>query len=276
MRYLRYVLVALVVGAWAAGPLPGAAAARVLAPTYQSSEPSKGATMHEPPSEVTVTFSEPLDSSSWMNVYDECGNEIDGGPATVQLTEMTVSIGKTPSGTYEVVYKAVGLAGGATGTSNSTFHFDVHGGKPCGEKKHHHPPPGKGKGKGKGHGDHDPKEGDDDHDDHDGGGDGGSGHSSGHSGMTGSSGSMSHSGHGTSGTMAGGGTHTNHRDPHHPGGTKPHPPIGDDRQTLAGGTGGVPVGADAEAVLMGLGLALAIGVLGGWLLRMSGNLTGTA
>ncbi len=28
-------------------------------------------------------------------------------------------------------------------------------------------------------------------------------------------------------------------------------------------------------VLVGLGLALAVGVLGGWLLRMSGNLTGT-
>src|SRR3712207_628582 len=158
MRYLRFVLAALAVGAWAAGPLPGASAAALLAPSYQSSEPSKGEMMDHPPSEVTVTFSEPLDQSSWMNVLDDCGNEIDAGPATVQLNEMTVGIGKTPSGNYKVVYKAVGLAG-ATGSSTSSFEFMVHHGKPCGggkKKPRHHHDPDKDKHPDD-HDDHDPK-----------------------------------------------------------------------------------------------------------------------
>src|SRR3712207_6993305 len=44
-----------------------------------------------PPSSVTITFDQPLDQSSWMNVLDECGREIDAGPATVDLNELTRS-----------------------------------------------------------------------------------------------------------------------------------------------------------------------------------------
>jgi methionine-rich copper-binding protein CopC len=267
MRYLRLVLAALAIGAWAAGPLVGAAAAALLAPSYQSSEPSKGEMMDHPPSEVRVTFSEPLDQSSWMNVLDECGNEIDAGPATVELNEMTVGIGKTPSGTYEVVYKATGLAG-ATGSSTSSFEFMVHHGKPCGggKKNHHHDDKKKHPNK------HDEHDDDEDHDGHD--DDGTSGHS-GHSGMTGMPGSTDHSGHDmgsmdhdTTGQGGGHGRHAKH--PRDPG-----PRAEDDTPTLAGGTGDAPVTADAQAALVGLALALLVGVLGGWLLRMSGPTAST-
>lgn len=269
MRYLRFVLAALALGAWAAGPLPGASAAALLAPSYQSSEPSKGEMMDHPPSEVTVTFSEPLDASSWMNVLDECGNEIDAGPATVQVNEMTVQIDKTPSGTYEVVYKAVGLAG-ATGSSTSTFEFMVHHGEPCGgKKKPHDHDPDKDKHDDD-HGDHDPKD-DEDHDDHD--DTGGSNHTD-HPGMPGTSGSTGHSGHDMNPTDHGnghGGGHGKH------GGNHPKEPgtssTGAENPPLAGGPGSGPVTADAKAALVGLALALLVGVLGGWLLRMSGNLT---
>lgn len=265
MRHLRYVLVALVIGAGAAGPLPSAAAQ--TAPTYQSSDPSKGEMMDHPPAEVTVTFDQPLDQSSWMNVLDECGREVDAGAATVDLNELTVQIGdRTPSGMYEVVYKAVGLAG-ATGSSGSTFEFMVHHGEPCagGKKKPHHD----GKKK-KDHRDHDDHRKDDRHDDH---GDDRDDHSD-HSGMTGmgSSGHTGHTpgpaehdggGHGTTGH----GRHGRHGDsPEAPGGGTEPPP-------LATGTN-VPVGADGQAVLLGLGLAVAVGVLGGWLLRLSGPVAG--
>ena len=131
MRYLRYVLVALAIGAVAAGPLPSAAAQ--TAPSYQSSDPAKDEMLDHPPAEVTITFDQPLDQSSWVNVFDECGNEIDAGPATVDLNELTVGIGaKTPSGMWEVVYKAVGVAGGVAGSRGTTIEFIDHHGSPCG------------------------------------------------------------------------------------------------------------------------------------------------
>lgn len=263
MRYLKLVLAALATGALVAGPIPGAVAALQAPPSYQSSEPSKGEMMDEPPSEVRVTFDQPLDESSWMNVLDECGNEIDAGPATVDLNEMTVGIGKTPSGMYEVVYKAVGLAG-ATGSSGSSFEFMVHNGRPCGGAQDHHQHEKKKK-KHQHRNEHEDHDRDDDGD-HGGHGDDPMDHS-GHSGMTGM---PDHSRH-DMGSTQGDGHGEGHGD-HRPGRDR-DPAQGDGTSTLAGGTGDAPVTADAQAVLIGLGLALAVGVLGGWLLRISGNLT---
>ncbi|HYP22003.1 MAG TPA: copper resistance protein CopC [Actinomycetota bacterium] len=270
MRHLRYLLVALAVGALSAGSLPSAAAQ--AAPSYQSSDPAKDEMMDHPPTSVTVTFDQPLDQSSWMNVLDECGKEIDAGAATVDLNEMTVDIGKSPSGTYEVVYKAVGVAG-VTGESASSFEFMVHHGKPCGaKKKDHHHDPDKKKPDHHDHGDDDDGPGHDDHEDMDMGSGSGSSDHSDHPGMSGSSGSSGHSDHSTASTghegAGHGGRHGNH-DPGKPGGQATgatDPPV------LATGDGAVPIGADGQAVLVGLGLALAEGVLGGWLLRVSGNL----
>lgn len=242
------------------------ALAQAAPPSYQSSDPSKDAMLDHPPAEVTVTFDQPLDQSSWMNVLDECGKEIDAGPATVDLNEITVAIGDdTPSGMYEVVYKAVGVAG-ATGSSASSFEFMVHHGEPCGEKKHDHDDEHPKKHDDDEH----PKNHDDDgHDDHD---DMGSDDHSDHSGMS----TPGHSGHMTdSGSGHGpghGGRHGDHggkpgdRKPADTGGTGTEPP------PFAGGPGDVPVGADGQAVLIGLGLALGVGVLGGWLLRVSSSL----
>lgn len=268
MRHLRSVLVALAIGALSAGFLPSAAAQ--APPSYQSSDPAKDEMMDHPPASVTVTFDQPLDQSSWVNVLDECGKEIDAGAATIDLNEMTVDIGKTPSGNYEVVYKATGV-GGLTGESASSFEFMVHHGKPCGSKKkdHHHDPDKKKP-------DHDDHGDDDDdgpgHDDHEGMDSGGSDHTD-HSGMSGSSGSSGHSGHSTASTGREGAGHGDGHGNHEPG--KPGGPSATgptEPPLLATGDGAVPIGADGQAVLVGLGLALAVGVLGGWLLRVSGNL----
>ena len=281
MRLLRTALIVLALSAWAAGPLAGAAGARALAPTYQSSDPEDGAMLDHPPSEVTVTFSEPLDESSVMSVFDECGDEIDSGPATASLNELTVGIGETPGGTYKVVYTAVGVAG-VTGQSNGSFDFMVHHGKSCkGEPGGHgNHDPGKGKGKGKGHDNgHDNGHGDDDDDDHD---DHDSTSGSDHSGSSGSHDSGTHdsdnqmSGSDHSDGMNGGGhgKHDEHKDGpgKAPGGTGPGTQDGDTNRPVASGPGGAPVRADVQAMLIGLGLALAVGVLGGWLLRTTGGL----
>lgn len=260
MRYLRFAFVLLALGAWAAGPFPGAFAARLVAPTYESSDPERGAMMDHPPSEVRVTFSEPLDPSSTMSVLDDCGNEIDSGPAEVQLRDMTVGIAKTPSGSYHVVYRAIGVAGGAvTGSTSGMFEFMVHHGTPCegSKKSHHHHDPGRD------HDDHDrDHDGHDGHDGHGRHGDAGSGHM-GHAGMPGMSG---HTGH----TMGGSGTAGHHHHGEHGPGEGPVAPRSTNPPLASGGSA-LPVSASAEAVLVGLGLALAVGVLGGWLLRMTGT-----
>jgi methionine-rich copper-binding protein CopC len=274
MRPPRSTLAVLAAGAFAAWPLAAPSGAAELAPTYQSSSPDRGAMMDEAPEEVRVTFSEPLDPSSVMNVVDECGNEIDSGPATVQLNEMTVGIGKTPSGTYEVVYRAVGV-GDVTGTTASSFEFMVHNGKPCGGGAQIDPcKEGHGahgghrdcdKKKNKKHDDHRRREHDDheddDHDDHV---TGGPMHPDTH-GSTGGN----HAGHGRR-PMDGHGKHDEHGNADPPADPQP----GDfDNPPFATGPGGSPIQADPEAMLIGLGLALAVGVLGGWLLRVSGGVT---
>ncbi|HEX2296063.1 MAG TPA: copper resistance protein CopC [Actinomycetota bacterium] len=261
-RHLRYLLAALVFGASAAGPVSSAVAQ--APPAYQSSDPAKDEMMDAPPSEVTVTFDQPLDQSSWLKVLDECGKQVSSGASTVELNELRVGIGsRTPSGMYTVVYKAVGLAG-ATGTSGSKFEFMVHDGSPCkgAKKKHHHDPEKK-----KDHDHDDPgKPGHDGHDDT-----GDTGHDD-HSGMTGTMGS-DHGGHTMNGGNASGaGNHGAHGTGHgRHGGNHGKPPAtgGGVTPPLASGDGGAPAGADGQAVLLGLGLALGVGVLGGWLLRMS-------
>ncbi|MDQ3915181.1 MAG: copper resistance protein CopC [Actinomycetota bacterium] len=275
MRYLRFLLAALAVGAWAAGPLAGAAGAGAAAPTYQSSDPERGAMMDHPPSDVTVTFSEPLDASSEMSVFDECGRAIDSGPATVELNEMQVGIGKTPSGTYKVVYTAVGLAG-LTGKTNGSFDFMVHHGKPCKKGGAHgnHDGHDEDKGDGNGHGNHANGNGGggDDHDGHDAMDDSGAAHPGTHS-----SGTMHGGGHMGSGNGGGrDGGHGNHNGDgtnDRPGGgtaaENPNPPV-------ASGPGGGAATADAQAMLIGLGLALLVGVFGGWLLRNTGGPAGAA
>jgi methionine-rich copper-binding protein CopC len=262
MRYLRYVLAALAVGAWAAGPLTGAAGARLLAPTYQSSEPERDAMMDEPPSEVTVTFSEPLDPSSVMTVLDECGNDVDDGPATITLNEMRVGIAKTPSGMYKVVYRAVGV-GGITGTTGGNFEFMVHNGRPCkgGKKDRHHHDDEK---KHDDHRDDHDEHPDPDHTDHPDGGPDHTDHDMG-------SGDHDASGHDMASSH---GSDNGHAD-HHAAGRpreKEERPLADVNQSLAAGPEVGPLRADGQAMLIGLGLALAVGVLGGWLLRISGNL----
>ena len=277
MRPLRSVLAVLATGLLAAWPLAATAGAAELAPTYQSSSPDRDAKVHEAPEDVRVTFSEPLDPSSVMNVLDECGNEIDSGPATVQLNEMIVGIGKTPSGIYTVVYRAVGI-GDVTGTTASSFEFTVHSGESCagddvdpckgGDGEHADHKKCEKDPRKKDHPGHDPRPGHDDHP-----GDEMPGHDD-HP----TTGGSTHPG--THGPM--GGDHTDHKgggpkghDEHEGPADPPLPPqAGDfDNPPLASGPGGSGIQADPEAMLIGLGLALAVGVLGGWLLRVSGGVT---
>lgn len=255
-RLVRALILGLFVALLAAAP--AALAERGPAsPTLQSSEPGDGEKLHEPPSEVSLTFSEPLDASSTIIVTDECDRRVDSGEVTVQLTEMSVPLEKTPLGHYEVVYEAKGI-GGVTGTTNGSIHFElVHGGKSCdgssSDHDHHDKKKDHDGHKKDGKKDHDHHDMDDhDTDDHDSDHSSMSGHSNDHSDM---SHPMGHGKHGSD--------HKNHdaqKD------EKPNPP--QDR-TLANPPGPVNIPADGKAVAIALSVTSLLGALGGWILRIA-------
>jgi methionine-rich copper-binding protein CopC len=128
-RVAGLALLALVAGVWLAVPT-SAQEAGEQAPARTDSEPPDGAFLHEPPDDVTVTFSEPLDPSSSLAVFDECGRQIDAGDSTATGTDLHVSIAEQPAGVYVARYTATGI-GGITGTTEGEISFEVHFGPAC-------------------------------------------------------------------------------------------------------------------------------------------------
>ena len=284
MNRLARLALALALGAAPVLVAMPAGAAGPESPRYVTSDPGDGAEVDSAPSRVTVTFSEPLDSSSTLHVYDECGTAVDAGDTQVLGSRMDVGIARSPSGHYTAVYLAKGF-GGATGETKDDFSFHVASGSPCGgASAHHHHGGGE-----EGHGGH--EGGHDDHSGHEGSHSGHSGTShEGHSGHEGTS----HSGHEThAGHDAHGAGHTDHAagEHHHHGGvglpgvtdlTGKGSGDGEDgdagrglvppRLAAGGGAGGLaPTG---RSVLIALGLSMALGALGGWVLRASASTRG--
>jgi methionine-rich copper-binding protein CopC len=251
-----------------------AAAAGPESPRYVTSDPQDGAQVESPPSRVSATFSEPLDPSSTLHVYDECGEPVDAGDTQVLGSRMDVGIARSPSGHYTVVYTAKGF-GGATGETKDDFSFHVSSGSPCGAGGHDHGGHDGHEGHGGGHEGHGGG-----HEGHGGGHEGhtgaghlvhsghaghsahGAGHSAHGAGHTGHAGhGAGHSGH--SGHAGHAGTHSSgHAGHHHHGAGLVEPPL-----TSAAGRGGLA--PTSQSVLVALGLSMLLGALGGWVLRVS-------
>lgn len=272
---LRASILAVVMVGWMAAPA-------LAAPTVLSTDPEEGETMHQPPGDVTVEFSEPLQESSGLIVKDSCGKKVSEGKARIggpAMNELNVVVGPAPHrGTYTVEYVATGVTGTATGS----FTFVVHGGVDCDGSG------GSGDG---GHGGHDGGDGDGDG----GGNGGGNGNDGGHGGHGGSGGAsggdhdmsgrgshptssdhsgMDMSGHGEHQDMA----HKNNkkdskknRHANHGGNQRSgnqddrvNPPL------AAPGSNAIatdiPTGT---TVVVALGLAVLMGLVGGWVLRVS-------
>jgi methionine-rich copper-binding protein CopC len=242
-----------------------------------TSDPQNGATVESPPDRVSVTFSEPLDSTSTLKVFDQCGRAVDAGDDQVLGSRIDVGISATPSGHYTAVYVAKGFAG-ATGETKGSFSFHVTSGTPCdgGHGDHDGHGPGGDGGHGDGHGEgnggdhdgHDDGNGGD-HDGHDGGGD--------HTGTGAEHGSDAHGpdDHGSNGHRGDGHGGGDHRGKGHGGGH------GDGRDgdrssggdggpaELASGRGGPGLAPTSTSVVIALALSVAMGAVGGWVLRVS-------
>lgn len=259
-RGISIVASALALLLWAAAPA-------LAAPQRLSSDPEPGAELHQAPARVSLEFTEPLDDSSEIRIFDDCRNRLDAGDTTVDLNAMSVGVAKTPSGTYLVQYLAVGV----TGTAAESFTFTVlHDGPTCDGREAGHGGHGGGGGEGGGHGGH-------------GGGSGG-GSGGGHGGHSGSGGD-DHGAHSGEDTMHAG-AHGDGGDKHDRHGKNKHGKHGkhgehgksdddgagaNDDATLAAGDDGIPGDIpDGTTVLVALGLASIFGALGGWVLRISG------
>ncbi|MFN2594029.1 MAG: copper resistance protein CopC [Actinomycetota bacterium] len=104
------------------------------APMYVTSDPQSGSTVSSAPSTVTVTFSQPLDSSSKLRVIDHCGERVDTGGSRINLNQISVSLHQMePSGKFIVLYTAVGPQG-LTGATTNGFTFTATSGMACGMK----------------------------------------------------------------------------------------------------------------------------------------------
>jgi methionine-rich copper-binding protein CopC len=271
----------------ALGLLPTvAAAAAGAAPTYVTSDPQNGASVSSAPSRVSVTFSEPLDSSSTLQVFDQCGRAVSAGDEQVLGSRIDVGVTSDTAGHYTAVYVAKGF-GGATGETKGAFSFHVTSGPSCGAGHDHG---GHGGHEG-GSGGHEGGHGGGHEGGHGGGHEGNHESHGGHGGGTGHSGHASGVGHHTSGghaTHTSGSGHaghssTGHAGSHHDGsshgaghhaggghaGAHGSGTSGDGLPELASGRGGLGLAPTSTSVGIALTLSIAMGALGGWVLRVS-------
>lgn len=257
MRTLALTAIIAALLAWGSA----AAAPQGAGPAYVASDPEPGEERQSPPDEVTITFSEPLDDSSQAQVLDACDRRIDDRASEVFANELSVGIATTPAGEYRVFYEATGV-GGATGTTRGAFGFEVTTGPSCGGNGGHggHDPNGGGQQGDGDHGNHSGEGGDGDHGEHGAGPGAAPGDHDGHSDTMGGA----HSDHPGGETNGGRGDHGDHVEAAQELQAERR---AEDEADLTAAPG--PPEAGGAALVLGLGLAAAVGLLGGWFLRVS-------
>ncbi|HET7481930.1 MAG TPA: copper resistance protein CopC [Actinomycetota bacterium] len=248
--------------------IAGSGAALAAAPPrYLSSSPGDGQEVSSPPSSVSITFDQPLDSSSEITaIEDHCGNRVDDGSTQVTGNQMSIGMDSEAAGTYHVMYFVRGV-GGVTGQQQGMFMFTVTDGPSCGDSAHHHGGMGGMHmgGHGHGHGGHGG-----DHKMHMGNGSGMHDMHMGDMSMGGHEGGVHHDmtmgGHTHEMDMGNMGDMGGHHSMHHE-----HPtdlePLG---ITSTGGNGDVGLDRAGMATLLtAVLLALALGAVGGTVLRFA-------
>jgi methionine-rich copper-binding protein CopC len=237
------------------------------APSKVDSSPQDGEELHEAPERVSISFDQPLDPESYIEVTNHCDERVDEQPTQVEGTEMSVPVTGNWAGMYHVTYVAKGI-GGVTGQQTGTFTFTVHAGEACdgGEGGHHHG--GKGGNQGSGHegsghegsGEHSSGAGN--HGMHGGTHPAGTHESAAHRGTTHSS------THDTHASMDHGSTHTGGRHGKHAAHRSNDSQDGAARHITSAPSGGLQ-GPGRDAAILSLALCALVGLFGGAVLRFS-------
>jgi methionine-rich copper-binding protein CopC len=84
----------------------------------EHASPAVGSTLYQPPNQVNLKFSEPLEPAfSSLEVVDQAGRRVDKGDAKVDASDATVltaSLKPLPPGTYKVIWRVVSIDTHAT------------------------------------------------------------------------------------------------------------------------------------------------------------------
>jgi methionine-rich copper-binding protein CopC len=144
-RFVRVVLAGLFGAALVVASAPAASAHAA----YKSSNPGDGATVSAPPSEVTAEFTEPITNSSYLEVYDPCGQRVDNGSSQISGYNMSIGMSADKAGEYTVEFAAQSVD---THITYGSFSFTSSGGAPCPGSEPVDPGPGDDGGSGPGGG----------------------------------------------------------------------------------------------------------------------------
>ena len=96
---------------------------------YSDSDPSNEATVSAPPNEVWAEFTEPPEGSSTLEIYDECGAQVDNGDSRVEAFRIYITMSSATSGTYRVTYRVLSAYDNHVTTGD--FTFESTGGESC-------------------------------------------------------------------------------------------------------------------------------------------------
>lgn len=107
---------------------------------YRASDPADEETVAQAPSSVWAEFTEPVTLDSRLEVYDPCGERVDGGDSSVTGYRITVSMASERAGTYTVAFSVISAVDGHP--TQGSFTFRAAQGEPCPGAE---PPGGAGK-----------------------------------------------------------------------------------------------------------------------------------
>ncbi|MDQ3913717.1 MAG: copper resistance protein CopC [Actinomycetota bacterium] len=95
---------------------------------YKDSTPGDGETVLSPPSQVTAEFTEPITNSSYLEVYDPCGQRVDNGDSQISGYDMSITMSADKAGEYVVEFAAQSID---THVTYGSFSFSSSGGSSC-------------------------------------------------------------------------------------------------------------------------------------------------
>ncbi|MEA2448039.1 MAG: CopC domain, partial [Actinomycetota bacterium] len=96
---------------------------------YKGSDPADESSVTSSPSEIWAEYTEPPGPGSHMEVFDPCGDQVDGGDSRYDGYKLYVSMSGTHSGTYRATWFVNSAAD--SHSTRGEFTFAVTQGEPC-------------------------------------------------------------------------------------------------------------------------------------------------
>ena len=96
---------------------------------YKNSDPADETSVSSAPSQIWAEFTEPPGPGSFMEVFDECGEQVDAGDSRNDGYRIYLSMSGTRSGTYRVTFNVASATD--SHVTRGEFTFMAASGEPC-------------------------------------------------------------------------------------------------------------------------------------------------